>query len=127
MILKENREYLMLLSPDSSETVLLHTMEITPWTEPDTIEAFDGEYFYTLPLDMPKGNVLTEVERFDVEVHCYGRTEKWASRDMAAKFYRNCADNSEGCERERYVSVLFDILDGKTVCEDTPEWLRDDL
>ena len=46
-----------------------------------------------------------------VKITCYGKTETM-ERNEAMKFYRECADWSEGCERERYVNILFGLMDG---------------
>lgn len=52
-----------------------------------------------------------------VTVTCYGRTETM-ERNKAMQFYRDCAQNSEGHERNRYFNVLMDLMDGKTECSD---------
>ena len=52
-----------------------------------------------------------------VSITCYGRTEMM-ERKSAMKFYRECADNSEGAERERYVNILFGLMDGLTEVSD---------
>jgi len=52
-----------------------------------------------------------------VKITCYGKTEMM-ERDKAIKFYRECADWSEGSERERYVNVLFDLMDGLSEAKD---------
>ena len=54
-----------------------------------------------------------------IKVICYGQEEIYTDRKKAMKFYRECADNSEGAERERYVNILFDLMDGKTLCTDS--------
>lgn len=46
-----------------------------------------------------------------VKITCYGKTETM-ERNEAIKFYRECADWSEGSERERYVNILFGLMDG---------------
>lgn len=46
-----------------------------------------------------------------VKITCYGNTEIM-ERNEAIKFYRECADHSEGSERERYVNILFGLMDG---------------
>ena len=52
-----------------------------------------------------------------VNITCYGKTEKM-ERSKAIKFYRECADYSEGSERERYVNILFGLMDGLTNVSD---------
>lgn len=46
-----------------------------------------------------------------VKITCYGKTEIM-ERSKAMKFYREAADWSEGSERERYVNILFGLMDG---------------
>lgn len=46
-----------------------------------------------------------------VKITCYGRTETM-ERKEALRFYRECAEGSEGSERDRYVSILFGLMDG---------------
>ena len=46
-----------------------------------------------------------------VKITCYGVTSMM-ERKEAIKFYRECADWSEGSERERYVNILFGLMDG---------------
>ena len=52
-----------------------------------------------------------------VKITCYGKTDVM-ERKEAMKFYRECADCSEGCERERYVNILFGLMDGLTEVSD---------
>ena len=49
---------------------------------------------------------------------CYGKTEKWESREEACKHFFEAICNSEGSERERYISVYTKIMAGKAVCSD---------
>lgn len=53
-----------------------------------------------------------------IVVKCYGKEEEYSSRKEAIKFYKECADWSDGCERERYLNVLLDLYDGKNYCTD---------
>ena len=52
-----------------------------------------------------------------VKITCYGKTEEMERKD-AIKLYRECADCSEGSERERYVNILFGLMDGLKVVKD---------
>ena len=52
-----------------------------------------------------------------VTIVCYDRTTKMKRQD-ALKFYINCMACSEGAERDRYVNIYLDLLDGKKVCHD---------
>lgn len=53
-----------------------------------------------------------------IKIICYGQEEIYTDRKKAIQFYRDCADHSEGAERERYVNILFDLMDGKSLCTD---------
>ena len=52
-----------------------------------------------------------KIDMDKVKITCYGKTEI-TERSKAIKFYRDCADHSEGSERERYVNILFGLMDG---------------
>ena len=52
-----------------------------------------------------------------VKITCYGKTETM-ERSNAMKFYREAADWSEGSERERYVNILFGLMDGLSEVDD---------
>lgn len=56
-----------------------------------------------------------------VTITCYGKTEVWDDRKAAIRFYRKGADECEGAERDRYVRIVFQLLDGKTECFDTED------
>lgn len=53
-----------------------------------------------------------------IKIVCYNQIETWHSRRNARDFFRNCARNSEGAERDRYTNILWDLEDGKTICHD---------
>ena len=53
-----------------------------------------------------------------VRVICYGKEDIWKNREDAIRFYREGVACCDGSERERYVNVLMDLLDGKAVCTD---------
>ena len=52
-----------------------------------------------------------------VKITCYGKTDVM-ERSKAIRFYRDCMDNSEGCERERYVNIFLGLIDGLTEVSD---------
>lgn len=54
-----------------------------------------------------------------VIVKCYGSETKYKRKD-AIKEFRSAIDCCEGAERERYVNILLQLLDGDTYCSD--EW-----
>ena len=49
---------------------------------------------------------------------CYGEQRLWDDRDEAYQFFFDAAINSEGSERERYVTILAGIDSGQRVCPD---------
>lgn len=49
---------------------------------------------------------------------CYNQAEVWANRSDAFEFFREAAWASEGCERERYMNILLDLMGGKHLCFD---------
>ena len=53
---------------------------------------------------------------------CYGEEQEFTTRKEAINFYKECAEWSEGCERERYINILLDLYDGKRYCTDKEEW-----
>ena len=53
-----------------------------------------------------------------ISIVCYNRIEKWHSRTNALRFFRDCARNTEGAERDRYINIVWDLEDKKTVCHD---------
>ena len=52
-----------------------------------------------------------------VRITCYGKTETM-ERAEAIRFYREGVESCDGAERNRYVNILMDLLDGKTECND---------
>ena len=52
-----------------------------------------------------------------VTITCYGKKET-KERNEAMRFYKDCAENSEGHERNRYFNILMDLMDGKNLCSD---------
>ena len=51
-------------------------------------------------------------------VFCYNRATVWQDRSLAAEFYREAVLMCDGCEKERYMNVLMDIMDGNCICHD---------
>lgn len=42
----------------------------------------------------------------------------FSSKKKAIEFFEDCMFNSEGSERDRYISILQQLKEGKTVCYD---------
>lgn len=55
-----------------------------------------------------------------VVVKCYGTEKKYKRKD-AIKEFRYAIDCCEGAERERYVNILLQLMDGETYCSDELE------
>ena len=53
-----------------------------------------------------------------IEIVCYNHIELWHTRKNALRFFRDCARNSEGAERDRYINIVWDLEDKKTLCHD---------
>ena len=51
-------------------------------------------------------------------VLCYNTAEVWEDRTEAAAFYAEGVRECEGCEAERYMNVLMDLLEGRRICHD---------
>lgn len=51
-------------------------------------------------------------------VICYNQAEVWQSRERASEFYLEAMCACEGCERERYMDVLLDLMAGRRLCHD---------
>lgn len=49
----------------------------------------------------------------EVEITCYGDTSK-TTRAEAIKFYLECMMCSEGAERDRYLNIYLQLLNGAT-------------
>jgi len=53
-----------------------------------------------------------------VTITCYGETKVWDSRLEALHFYKQGAQECEGAESRRYANIVFQLMDGKSVCND---------
>ena len=53
-----------------------------------------------------------------VTITCYGETKIWDDRIDALRFYKRGADVSECCERERYMRIVLQLMEGRKVCTD---------
>ena len=49
---------------------------------------------------------------------CYGDRHEFSSRKKAVEFFKDCMYNSEGSERDRYISILMQLEAGNKVCYD---------
>jgi len=56
-----------------------------------------------------------------VTITCYGTTETWDDRMAALRFYKQGAEECEGSERDRYTRIVFQLMDGLSVCSDQDE------
>lgn len=58
------------------------------------------------------------VTKEDITTICYGHIDKWDSRAKAVKYFFDCANSSEGAERERYVNVMMKLMSGASMATD---------
>lgn len=54
----------------------------------------------------------------------YGKAKMFETRKDAIKFFREGIAECDGCERERYMEVYLDLIEGKQVCWDKQEGWR---
>lgn len=47
---------------------------------------------------------------------CYGKIHSFKTKKEAVKFWKECALYSEGSERERYISILMQLDEGRKEC-----------
>ena len=64
----------------------------------------------------------TKASKPRIIIVCYNRIERWHSRKNALRFFRECARNCEGAERDRYINIVWDLEDKKTLCHDGSSW-----
>lgn len=72
----------------------------------------------TLYFDDPKPRKSTKRKSVPVRVTCYNDTETYPSAEAAIKFYQEAANCSDGCERDRYLTIVSKLLDGQTDVDD---------
>lgn len=71
-----------------------------------------------------KNNAKGKVKRVEVRTKedittiCYGHLDKWDNRAEAVKYFFDCANASEGAERERYVNVMMELMAGANLATD---------
>ena len=53
-----------------------------------------------------------------IKTICYGKVEKWKSREEAEKSFLEAIRNSEGSEQLRYMNVYTNLRLGKDVATD---------
>lgn len=53
-----------------------------------------------------------------VTVICYGEEKVWESRSEAIAFYLEGIEACGGSERDRYMNVYIDLIEGRAVCTD---------
>ena len=58
----------------------------------------------------------------DITTICYGHYDKLDSRAEAVKYFYECANASEGSERERYVNIMMKLMSGANVASDGSEY-----
>lgn len=53
-----------------------------------------------------------------ITIICYNQIEYWNSRKNAIDFFEGAARACEGCERDRYLNIYWDLKDGLDICQD---------
>lgn len=56
-----------------------------------------------------------------VKTVCYGEGKHWDDRKDAINFFAEGMVSSEGSEKDRYATILSQLLEGETVCSDGDE------
>lgn len=67
---------------------------------------------------MEKSQNKNSKKRNGVKCWCYYSWMTFLSRKKAMDFFQEAIYNSDGCEKERYVDIWFQIHDGYKVCTD---------
>lgn len=62
-----------------------------------------------------------------VKTVCYGQVQHWDERKEAVAFFAEGAAACDGSERDRYATILGELLEGKTLCSDGDKILVRDL
>lgn len=57
----------------------------------------------------------------EVTTICYGKEEKWESREKAMDFFLRAMAGSEGSEHERYSNIYVQLSMGEKICRDEVE------
>ena len=80
------------------------------------------EWVNTLPLAkeliIPTFKPAEDADDIEVEITCYGVTRTWKKKE-ALQAYLEFMATSEGAERDRYVTIYLQLMEGKTQCSDT--------
>lgn len=53
-----------------------------------------------------------------ITVVCYNEKHTFHTKKAAEDFFWECAEFSEGAERDRYFNILLQLRHGKTECHD---------
>ena len=53
-----------------------------------------------------------------VTITCYGETKVWDDRIEALRFFKQGAQECDGAESRRYANIVFQLMDGLSVCSD---------
>lgn len=53
-----------------------------------------------------------------IKTNCYGRIDEWKDRGQAVRHFMECASASEGSERERYTTIILQLLEGAVYATD---------
>ena len=53
-----------------------------------------------------------------VTITCYGETKVWDDRMEALRCFKQGAQECDGAESRRYANIVFQLMDGLSVCSD---------
>lgn len=79
---------------------------------------FDNSVVVEREVDIKLPKKAKKPKAVPVKVTCYNQTETYPSAKAAIDFYQECANCSDGCERERYLTIVSKLLDGQTEVDD---------
>lgn len=79
-----------------------------------SFDALKKDYGYDI-----ETRLISKSASKDIKTICYGKTQKWQSREKALQYFLDCMINSEGAERERYTNIYLKLKQGYMVCDDT--------
>lgn len=100
-----------------------------------SLNEFNVEYF-SKTLGISKDDAESEIKNFieeikkdlrkskksdEVIVHCYYNDELWFGRKNAFEFYMDCIGLSDGCEKNRYANIVYDLYVGLNYASDGVE------
>lgn len=82
-------------------------------------KAFSSKFDHSVVIERTLDIKLSKIKKaVPVRVTCYNDMETYPSAEAAIKFYQEAANCSDGCERDRYLTIVSKLLDGQTDVDD---------